>query len=168
MRNRITAGRFRPNRGQSSDQPNPALAAVQISMQPRSMKLATFSLACPLLLLVACQNREAKIINGMSGPEKAAYLAMERYHICYTVLVQKAKTERRGLSDDQLRRLGYRCPAELQRAAEAVDRYWMSDKHKHRDDPAAYSPDRSVRVTYHKNELAGAFACEFTSCHLTD
>lgn len=93
---------------------------------------------------------------------------MERYHTCYAALVQRAKTERRRLSDDELGHLGYKCPAELDSAAEAVDRYWMSNKRKHRDDPAAYSPDRSVRIAYHRNELAGAFRCEFTKCHLTD
>jgi len=132
------------------------------------MKLAAFSLACALLPLAACQKRETTIINELSGPEKTAYLAMERYHTCYAAFVKKVKVERRKLSGDELGRLGYRCPAELERAAEAVDRYWMSDKRKHRDDPAAYSPDRNVRVAYHRDDLAGAFACEFMKCRLTD
>jgi len=133
------------------------------------MKLATFSLACPLLFLTACHNREARMINELSAPEKAAYLAMERYRTYTNVFVQKAKMGHQRLSDDELRRFGYRCPSELQSAAEAVDGYWMSDKRKHRDNPAAYSSDRSVRIAFHKDELAGAFVfCEFRKCHLTD
>ncbi|WP_420137988.1 hypothetical protein [Sphingomonas sp.] len=132
------------------------------------MKSATLSLVCSALILAACQNRETRIIEEPSGPEQAAYAAMERYHDCYTALVQKAKVERRSLSGDELHSLGYRCPAELESAAEAVDRYWISDKDKHRDDPSAYSPDRSVRIAFHKNELAGAFTCQFTECLITD
>jgi len=109
------------------------------------------------------------MIDAMSAPEKAAFFATERYRACTDVFLQKAKKEHQELSDDELRRFGYRCPSELERAAEAVDDYWMSDKRRHREEPAAYPPDRSVRVAYHKRELAGAFAwCEFRECHQTD
>ena len=132
------------------------------------MKLASFSLAS-LLFLAACHSREARMIDELSAPEKAAFLAAERYRSCTQVFVQKAKAEHQKLSDDDLRRFGYRCPSELQSLAKAVDAYWMNDKRKHRDDPAAYSPDRSVRVAFHKRELAGGFAwCEFRKCHRTD
>jgi len=132
------------------------------------MKLATLALTCPLLLLAACQNREAKLFDEMSGPEKAVVPAIKSYHACYAALVQKAKTERRRLSDDELGHLGFKCPAELASAAEAVDRLWMSDRYKHRDDPDAYSPDRWVRIAFHKKELAGAYTCEFTKCQRID
>ena len=67
------------------------------------MKLASFSLAS-LLFLAACHSREARMIDELSAPEKAAFLAAERYRSCTQVFVQKAKAEHQKLSDDDLRR----------------------------------------------------------------
>jgi len=143
--------------------------ATSPSVQPRLMKLLPFALGGLLLVLTACENREARLLAGMSASEKASFLALGRYYDCTNNFVRKAKKANRRPSDDELRLWGYKCPSELERAAETVDDYWMSDNYKRRDDPAAYSAIRSVRIAFHKDELAGAHAyCEFRECVRTD
>lgn len=115
------------------------------------------------LLLAACRSEENTLLADMSGPERASYDAIRSYQRCLGSLVRSAK-QRGDLTDRQVERLGYGCPAELDNVARTLAA---------RDDYRAHEADfRSLpteqKIATIKADFAALAYCKLRPCQQTD
>jgi hypothetical protein len=103
------------------------------------------------------------MLANMSGPERSSYEAIVRYQRCLAPVIEAAK-RRRDLNDQQIERLGYACPSELDDAATklaARPDFWA-------DEPGFGMLSTEQKVAKIKQELASSGTCKLRDCHLTD
>ena len=95
----------------------------------------------------------------MTPEERVSFLAILDYQKCLNPVIEEAKRRRR-VSDGELNRLGFACPAELDMEARKL----VARQDYRADEPGFVRLPRGERIAAIKNELAAIAWCELRSC----